>query len=357
MGLLVGCAGALDLRAETADASDWPVPRGDAQSTGAVAHSLPQDLVVRWEFKADEAIETTPVVAGGRVFVADVMGQIYAIDQPTETRCWRRNFDTGFLASAAIRGRSVVIGDIEGNLYALDAKSGEELWKQTTDGEINGAAAFHEENVLVTSQDGKLYCFALKDGSPVWTYQTDDQIRCSPTVAGDRTFLGGCDGQLHVVDLKTGKAIGEPLPLGGPTGSTPAVRGNKAFLPIMDGAVLAFDWKPAPGIVAPRRRRASSGISQQRRGFRRPGHRQQPVQAGRCDLDRERKTKMAAHAPPACRRLAGDRRRGCLDRRHRRAAGAVVARGRHRRAMELRDPRRFPGRPGDCRRPVVDRRR
>jgi outer membrane protein assembly factor BamB len=207
------------------------------------AHSLPENLAVRWEFKADEAIETTPVAADGRLIVADVMGQIYALDQADGKELWRRNYDTGFLASAAIRAQLVVIGDIEGNLYAIDAKSGQQRWTQTTDGEINGAVAFHDENVLVTSQDGKLYCFALKDGSPVWSYQTEDQIRCSPTVAGDRTFLGGCDGQLHVVDLKTGKAIGDPLPLGGPTGSTPAVRETQAFLPIMDGAVLAFDWK------------------------------------------------------------------------------------------------------------------
>jgi outer membrane protein assembly factor BamB len=46
-----------------------------------------------------------------------------------------------------------------------------------------------------------------------------------------------------MVDLKTGQAIGEPLPLGGPTGSTPAVSVTKAFLPIMDGVVLAFDWQ------------------------------------------------------------------------------------------------------------------
>ena len=74
---------------------------------------------------------------------------------------WRRNYDTGFLASAAIEAGLVVIGDIEGNLYAIDAKSGEQRWQQMTDGEINGSVAFHGEHVLVTSQDGKLYCFAL----------------------------------------------------------------------------------------------------------------------------------------------------------------------------------------------------
>lgn len=226
-----------------ANKSDWPLARGDAQSTGRAPHSLPENLQVRWEFKADEAIETTPVIGGGRLFVGDVMGQVYALDQATGKELWRRDFDTGFLASAAIADDLVVIGDIDGNLYALDVKTGEQRWKQTTEGEISGAPAFFKESVLVTSQDGKLHCFALQDGTPRWAYQTDDQIRCSPTVAGDRTFLGGCDGQLHVVDLNSGQSAGDPLPLGGPTGSTPSVRGEMAFLPIMDGAVLAFDWK------------------------------------------------------------------------------------------------------------------
>ncbi len=226
-------------------AADWPLPRGDAQSTGFTAQSLPENLSVQWEFKADEAIESTPVISRGRVYVADVMGQIYSLDEADGKEVWRKDYDTGFLASPAIGGDLLVIGDVAGNLYGIDAATGKQRWQQATDGEINGAAAFHEGHVLVTSQDGKLYCLNAKDGSPVWTYQTDDQIRCNPTLAGDRTFLGGCDGQLHVVDLNTGTAVGQPLPLGGPTGSTPAVRGDKAFLPIMDGAVLAFDWKAA----------------------------------------------------------------------------------------------------------------
>lgn len=221
----------------------WPLPRGDAESTGWTDASLPKDLTVRWEFNAGEAVESTPVIAEGRVFIADVMGKIYAIDQSSGKKIWDHDYETGFLASPAVNGDLVVIGDIEGNLYALETESGKERWSRTTEGEINGSVAFHNENVLATSQDGKLHCFQLKDGAPVWSYATEDQIRCSPTVAEGRTFLGGCDGQLHMVDLNTGKAVGKPLPLGGPTGSTPSVQGTKVFLPIMDGAILAFDWK------------------------------------------------------------------------------------------------------------------
>lgn len=249
------------------DHNRWPLPRGDAQSTGRARQSLPDALQVRWEFQADEAIETTPVVAQGTVFAADVMGKIYAVDQQSGKERWSRNYDTGFLAAPAINDAMVFIGDIDGNLYALDARTGEEQWRQTTEGEINGAVGFFEDSVLVTSQDGKLYCFAIADGAPRWTYQTEDQIRCSPTVAEGRTFLGGCDGQLHVVDLKTGSVVGKPLPLGGPTGSTPAVQGDKAFLPIMDGVVLALDWRK-PGELwryedpeRPQEYRSSAAIS------------------------------------------------------------------------------------------------
>jgi outer membrane protein assembly factor BamB len=228
---------------EVVETADWPLPRGNAESTGFSPQSLADSLTVRWEFSADEAIESTPIVVGERVFVADVMGKVYAIGRADGKPIWTRDFETGFLAAPAVRGEQLVIGDVEGNLYALDVKTGRPLWKQTTEGEINGAAAFHGQTVLVTSQDGKLYGFSAQDGTPAWTYQTQDQIRCNPTLAGDRTFLGGCDGQLHVVNVVTGQADGEPLPLDGPTGSTPAVRGDRVFVPIMDGTIYAFDWK------------------------------------------------------------------------------------------------------------------
>ncbi len=254
---------------EIVPSTDWPLPRGDAQSTGATKMTVPEDLVIRWEFKADDAIEVTPVIADGRVFFGDVMGKLYSISQTDGKRIWVNDYDTGFIAAPAVSGSTVVAGDIDGNLYAVDSASGKQLWKQKTEGEINGAAAFFRDQVLVTSQDGKLYCFSLADGSPLWTYQTDDQIRCSPTVAGDRTFLGGCDGRLHIVDLNTGKVVGEPMPLDGPTGSTPAVRGDKAFLPIMDGAVFAFNWQSAKQLWryedsnSPQEYRSSAAVGEQ----------------------------------------------------------------------------------------------
>ena len=101
------------------NAENWPTARGDAQSTGHARQTLPEDLQVVWEYKADEAIETTPVVVGKRVFVSDVMGTVYAVDRGTGKEIWKVDFDTGFLASPAVQSDHVVIGDIDGNLYNL----------------------------------------------------------------------------------------------------------------------------------------------------------------------------------------------------------------------------------------------
>jgi outer membrane protein assembly factor BamB len=227
-----------------AEGADWAFPRADAAASGATESRLPADLDVAWEFKAEEMIESTPIVSGSRIFVADAMGTLYALSRSDGKELWRKSYDTGFLASPVIVGDQLVIGDIDGNVYALSAKDGKERWNQTTEGAtISGSPSIYEDKVLVASQDAKLYCFRFDNGKPVWTYEAGDQIQCSPTIAGDFTFLGGCDAKLHVVDLKTGRAAGMNFPLGGPTGSTPAVRGDLAIVPIMDGSVYAFDWK------------------------------------------------------------------------------------------------------------------
>ena len=235
-------AAVADANANT-DSGDWNFPRGNAAASGATKTQLPDDLQVAWEFKADEAIESTPIVNGDRVFVADYAGKIYSLSRRDGKELWRKDFETGFSASPVFSAGLLVIGDYDGNVYALSADDGKELWRQSTGGEISGSAAIYEDKVLVACQDGKLYCFESATGKPVWTYAADDQIQCSPTIAGDRTFLGGCDAKLHIVDLKSGMSVGEGLPLDGPTGSTPAVQGELAVLPTHGGSVFGFDWK------------------------------------------------------------------------------------------------------------------
>src|SRR5690606_39376996 len=89
-----------------------------------------------------------------------------------------------------------------------------------------------------------LYCLNAKTGKLVWKFVIDDQIRCTPTVVGNRCFLAGCDSRLHIIDLERGEKVRD-VPIDGPTGVTPAVRGDLTFFGTANGTFYAVNWRKA----------------------------------------------------------------------------------------------------------------
>lgn len=223
-------------------ASDWPVARGNAASTGASSDQLPSEPELIWSLElGGTGFEGAPVVFNKTVFLGDVDGRFVAIDLLTGKIRWEKRFDTSFLAPAACIADRVFIGDADGNLRALKASDGSEIWSFTTQSQIDASANFFGQNLLITSEDGTLYCLNQKDGQLVWKYETGDQLRCAASLAGNLTFLGGCDGKLHIVDVELGKSAREPAPLEAPTGSTPAVDGDVAIVPTHAGDLFAIN--------------------------------------------------------------------------------------------------------------------
>ena len=75
-------------------------------------------------------VESSPAVAGGRVVVGSQDGRVYALDQTTGARLWRRNLGGPVQSSPALSGAAVYVGANE-NLYKLDAATGTIRWTDT----------------------------------------------------------------------------------------------------------------------------------------------------------------------------------------------------------------------------------
>jgi outer membrane protein assembly factor BamB len=235
---VIGCC----LCAAESHAEDWPLGRGDIAGTGATRTEIAADLSLLWELPLGGiGFEATPIIAENTIFIGDPDGRVFAIDFTSGQEKWRVKLDTGFVAAATYHEQIIYLGDYDGLLHALDATTGKELWTFKTEMEISASPTFIDDNLLVTSQDGVLYCLNRKSGELIWKYTTGDQLRCGASLAGTRTYLGGCDGKLHVVDVTLGTAVGEPIPLDGPTGSTPSVLGSLVFVPTHGGRLFAFD--------------------------------------------------------------------------------------------------------------------
>jgi outer membrane protein assembly factor BamB len=255
-----------------APAEAWPMARGCLGGTGRSAAEFALPLVEAWHREFDgTAFGAVPVIADGVVYLGDLDGTFRAVSLADGTDRWSfAAKDAGFTSAAAIgsadEARLVVVGDDGGLVRAFNAATGDVCWTYETEGEISGGPTILETSegsrVLIGSQDASLSCLAIADGTLLWKHAIADQIRCSPTVArtsaGDRVLLAGCDGKLHVLDAATG-AEKAAVPIEGPTGTTPAVLGDRVFFGTEGGVFFGIDV--VTGMEAWRAAAAASGQS------------------------------------------------------------------------------------------------
>jgi outer membrane protein assembly factor BamB len=234
-------------------AADWPLFRNDPLQTGFVDAQLPATLSERWRVKTGEGIEGAPAIVDGIVYIGSIDQHLYAIRLKDGAVQWR--FKAGpFKAPAAVKGDSVYIGDLDGKFLCLDAKTGAKKWEFLTDSEFTAGANFAGDQILIGSGDEHLYALT-KDGKVSWKFKVPGgPVMATPAVVGERTFVAGCDSMLHVIDTRTGKEIAS-VDIGGQSGSTAAIFGDRLYVGTMSNQVLAIDWKKAEvvwGFESPR---------------------------------------------------------------------------------------------------------
>lgn len=221
--------------------ADWPLFRGNPLQTGVATDPLPDKLVVRWQFKTGDSIESTAAIAGDTVYVGSMDGHLYALDLATGKEKWKFKA-APFRAPPSVRGDAVFVGDSDGVFHCVDAATGKERWTFMAGDEVSSGANFAGDRILFGSGDEHLYCLA-SDGKLVWKFQVPGgPVLGTPSVVEGRTFAAGCDSALHIIDTATGKEVAA-VELDGQTGASAAVSGTHLFLGTMSNQMLGVDWK------------------------------------------------------------------------------------------------------------------
>jgi len=109
---------------------DWPAYRCNNARSGVTKAKVPAALAKRWETKLG-ARTSAPVIAGGRVFVADVDGHA---------------------------------------VCALNAADGKLAWRFTAEGRVDSPPTYHQGLLLFGSRDGSVYCLRASDGALAWRF-------------------------------------------------------------------------------------------------------------------------------------------------------------------------------------------
>lgn len=133
-------ANALGVDVVTGDPQDWPMYNRDPKGTrhNFAETKLSPDTVggleVKWTFDTAGPIAGTPAVVRDRIYVADAMGLVYALDRHGNL-LWVTPLDVGptlnavkVTASALVTNRTVVVGDLSGRIHGLDVDTGAVKW-------------------------------------------------------------------------------------------------------------------------------------------------------------------------------------------------------------------------------------
>ena len=160
-------------------------------------------------------IAGSPVVDGGKVFVATTDGNVYALDPATGATLWSRSPSGYFGQSApAVANGVVYIGDsVLHRFWAFRAADGTTLagWPRTDANGVGGVVAVTGGKVL--SGGSNLRAYDATTGALVWTAHDGagdiTSASSAPAVANGKVYFGTSDGHLHVVDLQTGAQLSD----------------------------------------------------------------------------------------------------------------------------------------------------
>jgi outer membrane protein assembly factor BamB len=231
-------------------ADDWPSFRGNPLQTGVAASPLPENLEVRWKFKAKDGIEGAAAIVNGAVYVGSLDEHLYALDLATGQVKWTYQTDqakgakVGPIRTApSVSDGLIYVGDADGMFHCVEAATGNKRWTFDTGAEITSSANFAGDTVLFGCSDEQLYCLS-RDGKEKWKFRVPGgPVMGTPAIVENRTFAAGCDSTLHVLDTTKGTEVAGTVDLGGQVGATVAVIGDQLYVGTMSGEVLGINWK------------------------------------------------------------------------------------------------------------------
>ncbi|MDP1736480.1 MAG: PQQ-binding-like beta-propeller repeat protein [Caulobacter sp.] len=204
--------------------SDWPQPGGLGDQNVEHVEAAPA-FEIAWRRGFGKGsnrtfhITTSPIVAGGRVYVMDAETDVAALDAQTGAVVWKKSTRPASRRDKDGFGGGVAYAD--GKLYVatgfrvvtqLDAVTGAAGWTRETASPIHGAPIVSHGRMFVVSTDNELLTYETATGAPGWTYQAlvePARILSSPSPAasGDTIVAAFASGEVVALRAANGNDL------------------------------------------------------------------------------------------------------------------------------------------------------
>lgn len=170
---------------------------------------------IRWTFKTDGPVHTTPAVSFGWVYAGSFDGHLYAINARTGNLAWkfkttgRYSYPKGEVTGHPVAvGGVILFGARDNNLYAVNSVTGSCNWIKQFPYGWGLPVTFNDSVVYVgTAEDRTLFALDIRSGNEVWKTRTGFNVMGGVTVGNSYGYLGTLLGKVIAVDLRNGKTV------------------------------------------------------------------------------------------------------------------------------------------------------
>ena len=216
---------------------------------------------VVWRVPTSSPVHGAPTVAGGKVFVIDVVDQLQAYDEKTGSSAWtyqplEEPARMLIASSPAVSGEEVVAPFASGELVALSTTNGTDLWTDVLSltnrnnalseiRDISGRPAIYRGSVYAGSHSGVMTAVDLRTGATAWSLPM--AMISAPWPAGDVVFAISVGGDVVCAARDSGqiywiRKLNEPLRKKFRSNwSGPILASNRLLLVSDKGVILALD--------------------------------------------------------------------------------------------------------------------
>ncbi len=143
-------------------------------------------------------VVSTPTVAGNRVIVPTLAGEIVCFHLPDAKEEWRfndRELSDEFKNSVAVKD-GVAVATGRRRVFAIDIETGNVKWAQVMKKRAEASPIIAGSSVIVANADGGILRFDLKTGEQQWSYAVKGSFIGAPAVASGKLVLTNGQGSV-----------------------------------------------------------------------------------------------------------------------------------------------------------------
>src|SRR5215207_8866773 len=190
--------------------------RGRGARVGRVVALDGKSGKIRWSRELASRSESSPLVAGDRLYFGSESGTVYAMGAGDGRVRWRFHACGAVKGGLALADGKLYFGDYGGRAYAIRQDSGRQVWRVSTHGRSFGRGgnfystpAVAYGRVYLGNTDGRVYSFSAAGGKIAWSKSTGGYVYASPAVAqvpGGRplVYAGSYSGRFFAFDARSG---------------------------------------------------------------------------------------------------------------------------------------------------------